>query len=164
MDTSLLPDFGVPPSIRWSMYAGLYTFGCATATAYLLSDLLGILAEVIGLPTTYAMVILASPALVVGTGAWWAVVERRDAYTYRFGGLFGLVTALLTGLLWTVRFVSIWGFEMMVLPMVSVLVAFVLGVAVVAGVLAGLPVMYVRRRLGSGLTGGSERTGFVRHE
>lgn len=133
-------------------------FVCATATAFLLHDLLGLLGEVIGLPAAYAMVILASPALAIGAVVWWAVVERRDAYTYRLGGAFGLVTALLTGLLWTVRFVGFWGFEMLVIPIVAFLVAFVLGLTALAGVLAGLPLMYARRRLDGELAGGTERT------
>lgn len=158
MDTSLHPDYHVSSAIKWSIGAGIYMFVWATATAFLLYDVLVLLAEVIGLPTGYAMVVLASPALVFGAVAWWAVVERRNAYTYRFAGTFGLVTALLTGLLWTVRFVSVWGFEMVAVDIVTLLVVLVLGLAVVAGVLTGLPLMYARRRLASGLAGGMEQT------
>ena len=141
------------------MYAGLCTFVCGTATALLLHDVLALLADVIGLTSAYSMVVLSSPALVVGTVVWWVVVERRDSYTYLLGGIFGLVTALLTGLLWTVRFVRYWGFEMLTVDIVSFLVVFVLGLAAVAGTLTELPLMYARRRLDSGLSSGKERAG-----
>lgn len=154
MAPALHPDTGVPPSTKWSVYAGLYMFVWATATAFLLSDVLGLLADAIGLPAPFAMVILASPALVIGAATWWAVVERRDAYSYRLAGAFGLVTALLTGVVWTVRFVTVWGVEMLVIPIVSLLVLLVLGIAVVAGVVTGLPLMYARRRLSHGLARG----------
>lgn len=94
------------------------------------------------------MFIFASPSLAIGAVVWWTLVERREADTYPIGGAFGLVTAILTGFLWTVRFVSGWGVEMaLALP---VLIGFVLGVTVIAGALAGLPLMYVRRRLADG--------------
>lgn len=150
MDTALRPSSSLSPSMKWSIYAGLYMFACATVTAFILYDILALLAKVIGFPAPYSMVVLASPTLVIGTVVWWAAVERRDSYTYLFGGIFGLLTALLTGVLWTVRFVSSWGFEMLVVPVVSFLVVFVLGVAVVAGIFTGLPLMYARRRLANG--------------
>lgn len=140
------------------MFAGLYMFVCATATALLLDEVLALLADVIGLPTPYWMAVLASPVLVVGAVVWWAVVERRDSYSYLLGGTFGPVTALLTGLLWTGRFASLWGIEMLAVEIVSLLVVFVLGLAVVAGALAGLPLMYARRRLDARLSGEEERT------
>jgi hypothetical protein len=148
MDAVLDTDAGVSPSVKWSVYAGLCLFGCATVTAVLLADVLALFAEVVGLPARYAMVLLASPALLVGTVTWWAVVERRRAYAYRVGGAVGLLTALLTGLLWTARFVTVWGVEMLAVPIVAVLVLFVLGITAVAGVLVGLPLMYARRRTG----------------
>lgn len=145
MDTALHSPSGVSPPMRWSIYAGLYTFVCGTAVAYLLDDVLSVLADVIGLPSGYATVAFASPALVVGAVVWWAVVECRRSYGYLVGGAFGLLTALVTGLLWTVRFVDVWGVEMLVTPVASVLVALVLGSVVVAGFLTGLPLMYARR-------------------
>lgn len=135
------------PPLRWSTLAGLYMFACGTATAYLLEDLLALLGDVIGLPAAAAMVILASPAFVFGAVVWWAVVERRRTYSYRLGVVFGLITALLTGLLWTVRFVSVWGLEVLGVEVVSLLVVFVLGVVAIVGGLTSLPLMYARRRL-----------------
>lgn len=149
MDTVLQADERISPSIKWSIYAGVYTFACATVTAVVLSDLLTVLADVIGLPAAYSMVILASPALLVGSVVWWTVVEHRESDSYLLGGLFGLVTALLTSILWIVRFVSVWGVEMLTVDIVPVLVGLVLGAAIIAGVLAGLPLMYARRRLNS---------------
>ncbi|SMO72125.1 hypothetical protein [Halorubrum cibi] len=136
------------PSQRWSLLAGVYAFGCAALTAVLLSDVLGLFAEVIGLPPTLSMLLLASPALVAGAGIWWALVERRGAYTYPAGAAFGLLTALSTGAVWTVRFVSVWGVEMLTAGPVPLLVGFVLGMTALAGVLVGLPFAYVRRRSG----------------
>lgn len=135
-----------PPTLRWSLYAGLYAFGCAALTAFLLSDVLGPFAEVIGLPLAAAMPLLGTPALVVGAVVWWALVERRDAPTYPRGAAFGLLTALLTGALWTVRFVSVWSVEMLTAGLVPLLVGVVFGAVAVAGVLVGLPITYVRRR------------------
>lgn len=139
------------PTVTWSLVAGLYTFVCGTATAFALSDLLMLLASVIGLPTPWALVAFACPTLVVGPVVWWTLVERRGSHTYLLGGTFGLLTALLTGLLWTGRFVQVWGVELAVVPAVSLLVGIVLGVAALAGVLTGLPMMYARRRLADGV-------------
>lgn len=147
MVRALHPLPTVSPSKKWSIAAGLYLFCWAAAVAFLLSDILTLLGEVIGLPPGFALAIVASPALLIGAAAWWAVVERRAAYAYRLGGLVGLLTALLTGLVWLARFVDVWGVEMVAVDIVAVLVAFVLGVAAVVGALVGLPLMYARRRL-----------------
>lgn len=138
----------LPPATTWSIGAGLSLFLCATAVAYALSDLLALLGDVIGLPAGFAMVILASPSLAIGALLWWTVVERRAAFAYRFGAGVGLLTAALTGLLWVLRFVDVWGFEMLAVDVVAVLAAVVLGVAVTVGAIIGLPLMYARRRLG----------------
>lgn len=159
MVTALHPDADGSPSIRWSLYVGLYMFGCGIVTAFLLDELLVLLADVIGLPATYSLVVLASPTLIIGAATWWTIVERRKAYTYRLAGVFGLVTALLTGTLWTARFVSYWGFEMLGIPVVAFLAVFVLGVAGLAGVLSSLPLMYARRRLNRRTTGRETRGG-----
>lgn len=147
----------VSPAARWSAYAGLYTFACATATASLLDRMLSLLAAVVGLPAELWAPAFAAPTLVVGPAVWWTLVERRGTYTYRFGAAFGLLTALLTALVWTMRFVSVWGFEMLTVGVVPLLVAVVLGVAAVAGTLAGLPLTYVRRRATADPSDGSER-------
>ena len=131
---------------RWALIAGAYAFGCATVTAFLLSDALGVFAEVIGLPPAFAMPLLATPALAAGAGLWWTLVERPGAVTYPRGAAFGLLTALATGSLWTARFVFVWGPEMLTAGPVPLLVGLVLGVVAVAGVLVGLPIAFVRRR------------------
>jgi|GEM_PF-1529389 hypothetical protein len=146
MNDAHRPASGLSSPQRWALLAGVYAFGCATLTAFLLSDALGIFAEVIGLPAALAMPLLATPALVVGGGLWWLLVERWGAPTYPRGAAFGLLTALVTGILWTARFVSVWGLEMLTAGPVPLLVGFVLGAVAVAGVLVGLPITYVRRR------------------
>lgn len=136
--------------VRWSVYAGLYLFVCGTAVAFLFADILVLLASVIGLPERYALGVLASPAFVVGAVVWWGFVEQPRAYSYLIGGAVGLVTALITGLVWTVRFVTVWGFEMLAVDAVFLLVGFVLGMVVIAGGITGLPLMYARRHLDHG--------------
>ncbi len=113
MNTILARWSDLSPSRRWSLLAGIYAFGCAAVTAVLLSDMLGLFAEVIGLPPTISMLLLASPALVAGAAIWWAVVERSGTYAYHRGAAFGLLTALVTGAAWTGRFVAVWGVEML---------------------------------------------------
>jgi len=146
MDSSRPSGLGPFTSRQWSLLAGAYAFGCATLTALVLSDVLGLFAEVIGLPTAISLPLLATPALVAGTGVWWALVERRGAVTYVRGAAFGLFTALLTGGVWTARFVSVWSVKMLTAGPVPLLVGFVLGAVAVAGVLVGLPFTYARRR------------------
>jgi len=90
---------------------------------------------------------------VIGSLIWWVGVERRRSETYVSGGLCGLLTASVTGLLWTGWFVTVWGVEMLSAEIVTVLVAFVLGTITVAGGIAGLVFTYLRRRLGVELGG-----------
>lgn len=158
MNTAHPSSSSADPSIKWSIYAGLYMFVCGTVAAFLLSDMLTLLADVIGLSTDYWMIILASPALAIGSVVWWIAVERRDSYTYLLGGAFGLVTALLTGFLWTVQFIIFWGFEMAAIPIITVLILFVLGFTATAGVITSIPLMYARRRLNGKLPNGKEYT------
>ncbi|MGQ3327901.1 MULTISPECIES: hypothetical protein [Halorubrum] len=146
MDDAPRSEFELSSPRRWTLIAGVYAFGCATVTALLLSDMLGLFAEVIGLPAALSMPLLASPALVAGAGLWWALVERLGTVTYPRGAAFGLLTALLTGAVWTGRFVLVWGPEMLTAGPVPLLVGFVLGAVAVAGVLVGLPITFVRRR------------------
>lgn len=134
-------------SERWSLCAGLYMFGCATAVALLFFSMFALAAEVIGFRTGYWAVIIASPAFVIGAVVWLGLVERRRSYSYVLGGAFGFITALATGLLWTTQFIRVWSLKMMAVPMVAVLIALVLGISGVAGVLTALPLMYVRRRV-----------------
>lgn len=132
--------------IQWAGYAGIYMFVCAAVTTAVLNDVLVLLGDIIGVPAPYSLVVFASPTLVIGALTWWGLVERRDSYTYLATTGFGLVTALLTGLVWTGPLAILWGVEMLVVPIIAVLVGFVFGVAVVAGAVVALPLMYVRRQ------------------
>lgn len=158
MDTVDLPTFGAVSARAWALSAGIYMFVCGTVVSILLSDVLALLADVIGLPTEYWMVILASPAFAIGAVVWWTVVERRELYTYRLGCAFGLVTALFTGLLWTGQFIFVWSVEMAAIPIVSFIIALVVGLTAVAGLLASIPLMYVRRQLNHEVTNKTEHT------
>ena len=146
MDSSPPSATGARTSRRWSLLAGAYAFCCAALTAAALSTVLGLFGEVIGLPTELVVPILAAPAFFAGPLAWWALVERRGTVTYLRGAAFGLFTALVTGALWTARFVSVWSPEMLAADPVRLLVGFVFAVVAVAGAVVGLPLTYVRRR------------------
>lgn len=134
-------------SKRWSLYAGCYMFACATAVAVLFSGPFALAAEVMGVRTEYWAVVIASPVFGIGAVVWLGIVERRGSYSYVLGGAFGLITALIAGLLWTAQFIRVWSFEMTAVPMVAVLIVLVVGISAVAGVVTALPLMYVRRRL-----------------
>ncbi|WP_423996764.1 hypothetical protein [Halorubrum trapanicum] len=146
MDSPTSSATGARASRRWSLFAGVYAFCCAAFTAASLSTVLGLFGEVIGLPTALIAPILAAPALFAGPLVWWALVERRGTVTYLRGAGFGLLTALVTGVLWTARFVSVWSPEMLAADPVRLLVGFVFAAVAVAGVVVGLPITYVRRR------------------
>lgn len=129
---------------KWSVIAGGYLLLCAAGLLLVLSQVTALVAELLGLPTGSPLG-LAAPAPIVGAVAWWAGVERSDAFTYRYGGVVGLVTALLTVLFWLLWGVTVWGID-------GVLAGWPLIVAVLVptlpvGVIAGLPLMYARRRL-----------------
>lgn len=147
MDASRAPVSAVGSSGKWSLCAGVYMFVCGVATTLLLSDVLVLLADAIGLTTRYWMIVLASPAFAIGAVVWWTTIERRGSYTYPLGGAFGVITTLLAGLLWTAQFIRFWGFEMIGVPMIAFLTVFVLGSVATVGVLTALPLMYARRRL-----------------
>lgn len=144
------PEPGLSPAVRWSIYAGVYLFICGLLLALALSDILGLLADVIGLPAGYWMFVIPGPVLIIGPGLWWGLIEGRRSFGYRYGALFGILTAVLTGLLWTGIFVGVWGLEMLAVPMVSILAALVLGFVALAGLLTGIGFMYGRRRFGPG--------------
>lgn len=141
-------DLPTSGSARWVLYSGLYMFGWGLLLAVMLSDLLTIYADVTGLPADYWALVLAGPTVFIGAGVWWILIERRQAYRYRLGGLFGLLTASLTVFLWTARLVTVWGVEMLAVPMVYLLAGLVLGLAGLAGLIAGITFMYTRRRFG----------------
>jgi hypothetical protein len=99
------------------------------------------------------MVVFSSAAFLFGACSRWFVTERGASFVYRFASLFGVLTALFTGMVWTIRFIHFWGMEMIRIPIVASLVVFVLGVAIIAGVFSGIPLMYARRRCNRGMTG-----------
>jgi high-affinity Fe2+/Pb2+ permease len=139
------PDLG-----RWSLYAGVYAFGCGAVTAGLLSTVLRVFTEVIGLPASFPVPLLAAPALLVGGGVWWLLVERRAAYTYPAGIAFGALTALLTGLCWTAWFLVVWSVDLLAAGPTPLLVALVIGLTTAAGALIGPPITFLRRRRRAG--------------
>jgi hypothetical protein len=129
----------------WSLTAGVYAFLCGAVLLLLLSPVSTTLGELFGFPSAYSTFLLAAPAVVIGAVVWSSAVERRQAYTYPFGALFGAVTALLTVLFWLVIFTLVWGVSLVRTG--GILIAFVLVVVVPAGLATGLPLMYARQRL-----------------
>ncbi|PHQ39070.1 hypothetical protein DJ69_08100 [Halorubrum persicum] len=147
MTTALQADAGSTSTMAWSIFTGIYMFIVGVTLSSNLYSILSVFAEVIGLHVTNFSIVFASPAFVFGAGAWWGVVERRDAGLYRHGVIVGGATALLTGLVWTIVFVAIWEVEMLIVPMNAFLIALVLCIAVLVGGLAGLPLMFVRHQV-----------------
>lgn len=141
--------------MKWSAYAGVYAFLCGVVLLVLLRPVADTLVRLLALPAGYSVFLLAGPVTVIGAGVWWAVVERRGEYTYRLGGIVGMLTALFTVLLWVLLFAIVWG-PVSVLAG-GVLVFFVLVVSAPVAFIAGLPLMYARHRLGTGPSDGAER-------
>lgn len=137
---------GPSASRRWSLYAGVYAFACGAVTAGLLSTVLSLFAEVVGLPPSFPVPLLAAPTLLVGAALWWLLVERRTTYTYPAGVAFGALTALGTGLCWTAWFLVVWSVDLLVAGSTPLLVGFVIGLTTAAGALIGPPMTFLRRR------------------
>jgi len=148
MDDSRRSASRAPSPRVWALLAGGYAFACGAFVAALLSDVLRLFVDVVGLPSGFPVPLLAAPALVVGPLCWWRLVERRRTFSYRSGATFGLFTALCTGVVWTGWFVTVWGVELLAAGPVLLIVGLTLGFAAVAGLLVGVPLAYVRRRLG----------------
>jgi hypothetical protein len=89
-------------------------------------------------------VFLALPVPSVGAIAWWAVVERRGAYSYPRGAAAGAVTALGATLCWLVVYAFVWGPRLVATG--GILIAVVLVVTVPTAALVMLPLLYVRRQ------------------
>lgn len=145
----LMPDgrrFGPMPSraTTWSIAAGGYAFLCGTVLLATAQPISGTLLEALGVRTRVPMVLMAAPAALLGAVVWWAVVERRGTYSYPRGAIFGALTATVTVFAWVLKFLEVWGFELVATGWF--VVAFVLALTGVGGLLSGLPLMYARRR------------------
>jgi hypothetical protein len=147
----------VSTSSRWSAYAGVYAFLCGVALTVPLGFVAGTLVKVLGLPTALTAVLVPGSGAVAGAVAWWAVVERPEAYGYLRGGLAGLVTVLLTVLFWAHLIAVVWAPEFLALPGTVLTIGVVLAVTAPAGFVAGLPLLYLRRRLAGERPGGDAR-------
>ncbi|QKG91642.1 hypothetical protein EXE43_22010 [Halorubrum sp. SS5] len=137
-------------SRRWSVLAGVYAFGCGAVTALVLSTVLRVFAQVVGLPESFPVPLLAAPALLVGGVVWWALVERRATYTYPAGIGYGALTALLTGVVWTAWFLVVWSVDLLAAGPAPLLVGLVFALTTLAGTLIGPPMIFVRRRYAGG--------------
>lgn len=137
----------VSPATKWSVAVGAYTLLCAVVVLVGIRSVASLVADVLALPSA-SVLWLAAPVPVVGALAWWAAVERPGRYTYGRGVVAGLATALGTVLVWMLWGAVVWGPELVLLgwPLVVAVVV----PAVPAGLLAGVPATYARRRLGGG--------------
>lgn len=137
----------LPPSRKWSLYVGIYTFVCASVLVLALSRVATLVADLLVLPTDSAL-LLAGPVPVLGAVGWWTIVERPGTCTYLRGGTVGLVTGLLTVLFWVLRAAVVWGPEGVLAgwPLVFA----VLVPTVPAALVTGVSAMYARRRLDAG--------------
>lgn len=133
------------PSVKWSVYAGIYVFVCGAAMVIPLGVVATTLVKILGLPTAFTVVLVPGSAAVIGTIVWWTVTERRNAYSYANGVIFGLVTSVVTVLFWGLVVAIVWGLQAVRIS--AIVIGFVLVVASPVGSIAGLPLMHVRRRL-----------------
>jgi hypothetical protein len=131
----------------WSLCAGGYAFGCAAALVSFLGNPVETVATALTLPADGSAVFVAAPAAAFGAVGWWVLVERRRTHSYLAGGAVGLVTALLTVAFWTVWAAAVWGPRLV--PVAGLLVGAALAVSLPVGVVAGVPLMIVRRRVGA---------------
>jgi hypothetical protein len=132
----------------WSLVAGAYLFCCAVLALGSLGAVTRTLAPVLGVPTGPVTVVFAAPAPVLGAVAWWLLVERRGTYGYLRGVAAGVAAAVGTVACWVLVGGVIWGPQLVVAG--AILVGFVLVVAAPAGAVAGVPLVYARRRLSAG--------------
>lgn len=140
---------------RWPLYAGLY----ALLWGLLLFGPLGMVAEtlvkVLGIPPTAGQLLVPVSGAVVGAALWWVVVERRAAYGYLSGGLAGLGTGIATVFGWSGLVSLIYGFKALLVA--PVVVVFVLAIIAPVSFMAGLPLMYARRRRRQAASTSAER-------
>lgn len=157
MDTARIGAYSTfSPPVKWSMYAGVYAFLCSIVLLLLLSPVTNTLVQILGLSTGFSAFLLAGPVAVLGTVVWWAVVERRKKYAYRFGAAYGLLTVLATVLFWVLVFSVVWGLRLVLTGWF--LIVFVLVVSTPVGFITGLTGMFARRRLDEGPLAGKEGT------
>ena len=147
---------GSHSAIKWSLYVGVYAFICSTATLLILYPVSNTLGKLLGFPAVLSEILLTVPVTVIGAAVWWALAERREAYSYRIGAATGVLTALSTVLFWVLVYSVIWG-SLAVLAG-GVLIVFVLAVVVPVATLVGVTGMYIRRQLGNSLSEGNGAT------
>lgn len=138
----------VSASLTWSLAAGGYAFLWGVG---LLRIPLGVVSDAIVewlpfLPNAFPAVMFALPLSLFGAFSWWAVIERRDAYSYPASLAFGLLAAIATFVFWTAVYVAVWGPKFVLAA--SVIVALLIVLAAPAALLGGLPMMFIRRRMG----------------
>ena len=151
------PSPAVSTSGRWSAYAGIYAFLCGAALLVPLGFVAGTLVKVLGLPSAFTAVLVPGSGAVVGAVAWWAVVELPAEYGYLRGGAVGLLTVLGTVLFWALVIAVVWAPEFLALSGTLLTIGFVLVVTAPVGFVAGLPLLYLRRRLADEPPGGDAR-------
>lgn len=127
------------------MYAGVYAYVCCVLLVQLLRPAADMLAPLVGIQPGYSLLFLGVPAVIIAPFVWWTLVERRGRYIYPVGMTFGLLFVLITLVFWVLVFAGVWGVAVILAG--NVVLAFVTVLAVPFGIVAGLPLMYARRRV-----------------
>jgi len=139
----------VSASLKWSVFAGVYAFvlgfGLFRIPLRVVSDVIIKLLPVI--PNALPAVTFALPLSILGAIFWWAVIERRDAYSYVWSLAFGLLTTLSTLAFWTLVYAAFWGPELVAAS--AIIVGVVLVVAAPTAILGGPSLMFLRRLIGA---------------
>lgn len=146
----------VSPSIRWSVYAGTYTFlagFCLLVPLWVIARTLG---EVLGLSAGFTAILMPGSGAVIGALVWRAVIEQRNTHTYLLGGTAGLLTGALAVLCWILIVAVVWG-PLAVLA-ARVVILFVLVLVSSAAFVAWLPIIYARRQWADGRSGQAKTT------
>lgn len=137
------------PSIKWSIYAGIYGFLSSLLILSILGSIASTLIKILGLQTDYSIFLMSLPVLFISPIIWWLVVERWDKYTYLFGGFTGVLTAFFTVFFWVSIFIVVWS------PLLVLtgwfLILFILIISIPTAFILGLTLMYARRSLDDSL-------------
>jgi hypothetical protein len=134
---------GRSSTTTWSLAAGVYAVCCSVALLLTTGSLAALVADFLFVPGIPALSLTAPVAVAVPV-LWWSLVERPDTPSYVRGAAVGAISAGLTIGFWGVVTVVFWSVEMVAAA--SILFGFLFSVAVPAGAVGGLPLVFFRRR------------------
>lgn len=138
----------VSAKTRWSAYVAIYAFVVGAGLLVPLGVVAETITKVLGVGTESTGIVVPGSGALIGGIIWWAIVERREAYTFLAGGAAGLVTGGLTVSVWALAGALLYGPGAILV--VGPVILFVLGVVSPIACIGLLPMMYARRQLGGG--------------